>query len=150
MIFQKDEHVFDLLIGAVLLHDDDHEKSSFFKQTKKQRRKPLLCPAWGGFLLSPNGPPSCWRTKRIIEVKANLFLRAEHAIILPVVRGGNGVVDDRIIAGMTIWCQGFSSRASDFRRNQIGHPVAVLGKGWKKRKPVGNFAHRERWGQPFA
>jgi nitroreductase len=32
----------------------------------------------------------------------------------------------------------------------FGYPVAVLGKGRKKRKPLGEVAHRERWNQPFA
>ena len=32
----------------------------------------------------------------------------------------------------------------------FGYPVAALGKGQKKRKPLGEIAHRERWGQPFA
>jgi nitroreductase len=32
----------------------------------------------------------------------------------------------------------------------FGYPVAALGKGKKNRKPLGDIAHRERWGQPFA
>jgi nitroreductase len=32
----------------------------------------------------------------------------------------------------------------------FGYPVATLGKGQKKRKPLGEVAHRERWDQPFA
>ncbi|GHO96934.1 NADH oxidoreductase [Reticulibacter mediterranei] len=33
----------------------------------------------------------------------------------------------------------------------FGYPVAKnLGKGNKKRKPLGEVAHNERWGQPFA
>lgn len=32
----------------------------------------------------------------------------------------------------------------------FGYPVAALGKGQKKRRPLGEIAHRERWGQPFA
>ncbi|HEY7347799.1 MAG TPA: nitroreductase family protein [Ktedonobacterales bacterium] len=31
----------------------------------------------------------------------------------------------------------------------FGYPVAALGKGKKNRKPLGEIAHRERWGQPF-
>ncbi|HEY7122572.1 MAG TPA: nitroreductase family protein [Ktedonobacterales bacterium] len=31
----------------------------------------------------------------------------------------------------------------------FGYPVATLGKGHKKRKPLGEIAHRERWDQPF-
>lgn len=32
----------------------------------------------------------------------------------------------------------------------LGYPVQTLGKGNKKRKPLGQVAHREQWGQPFA
>jgi nitroreductase len=32
----------------------------------------------------------------------------------------------------------------------FGYPVQQLGKGNKKRKPLGEVAHRERWGQPFS
>ena len=32
----------------------------------------------------------------------------------------------------------------------FGYPVATVGKGKKKRKPLGEVAHRERWNQPFA
>lgn len=28
--------------------------------------------------------------------------------------------------------------------------LIAMGKGQKKRKPLGEIAHRERWGQPFA
>ncbi len=31
----------------------------------------------------------------------------------------------------------------------FGYPVATVGKGKKKRKPLGEVAHRERWDQPF-
>jgi hypothetical protein len=32
----------------------------------------------------------------------------------------------------------------------FGYPVAtIVGKGKKKRKPLGEVAHRERWNQPF-
>ncbi len=31
----------------------------------------------------------------------------------------------------------------------FGYPVANLGKGQKKRKPLGEVVHRERWGQPY-
>ena len=31
----------------------------------------------------------------------------------------------------------------------FGYPVATVGKGKKKRKPLGEVAHRERWNQPF-
>ena len=32
----------------------------------------------------------------------------------------------------------------------FGYPVKAIGKGQKKRKPLGEIAHRERWSQPFA
>ncbi len=32
----------------------------------------------------------------------------------------------------------------------FGYPVANLGKGQKKRKPLGEVVHRERWGQPYS
>ncbi len=32
----------------------------------------------------------------------------------------------------------------------FGYPRASLGKGKKKRKPLGEVAHHERWNQPFA
>jgi nitroreductase len=32
----------------------------------------------------------------------------------------------------------------------FGYPVAAIGKGQKKRKPLREVAHRERWNQPFA
>jgi nitroreductase len=32
----------------------------------------------------------------------------------------------------------------------FGYPVAMLGKGQKKRKPLGDVAHRETWDQPFS
>jgi nitroreductase len=31
----------------------------------------------------------------------------------------------------------------------FGYPVATVGKGKKKRKPLSEIAHRERWNQPF-
>jgi nitroreductase len=31
----------------------------------------------------------------------------------------------------------------------FGYPVATVGKGKKKRKPLGEVAHSERWNQPF-
>jgi nitroreductase len=31
----------------------------------------------------------------------------------------------------------------------FGYPVDAIGKGQKKRKPLGEIAHRERWDQPF-
>jgi nitroreductase len=32
----------------------------------------------------------------------------------------------------------------------FGYPAKAIGKGQKKRKPLGEIAHRERWSQPFA
>jgi nitroreductase len=32
----------------------------------------------------------------------------------------------------------------------FGYPVTTIGQGKKKRKPLGEVAHRERWGQLFA
>lgn len=32
----------------------------------------------------------------------------------------------------------------------FGYPVQTLGKGQKKRKPLGEVAHSERWDQPFS
>lgn len=32
----------------------------------------------------------------------------------------------------------------------FGYPAVAVGKGQKKRKPLGEVAHRERFGQPFA
>jgi nitroreductase len=32
----------------------------------------------------------------------------------------------------------------------FGYPAKAIGKGQKKRKPLGEIAHRERWDQPFA
>lgn len=32
----------------------------------------------------------------------------------------------------------------------FGYPTQAIGKGQKGRKPLGEIAHRERWGHPFA
>ena len=32
----------------------------------------------------------------------------------------------------------------------FGYPAKAIGKGQKNRKPLGEIAYRERWGQPFA
>jgi nitroreductase len=32
----------------------------------------------------------------------------------------------------------------------FGYPVRSIGSGIKKRKPLGEVAHQEKWGQPFA
>ncbi len=31
----------------------------------------------------------------------------------------------------------------------FGYPIEAIGKGQKKRKPLREIAHRERWDQPF-
>jgi hypothetical protein len=31
----------------------------------------------------------------------------------------------------------------------LGYPADSVGKGKKKRKPLVQIAHRERWGQPY-
>lgn len=32
----------------------------------------------------------------------------------------------------------------------FGYPVATIGKGKKKRKPLSDIAHRDRWDQPYS
>ena len=70
---------------------------------------------------------------------------------------------------LTAWAQGVGSNWTGFANlKQInpvlgipegieifaivpfGYPVKAIGKGQKKRKPLGEIAHRERWSQPFA
>lgn len=70
---------------------------------------------------------------------------------------------------LTAWAQGIGSNWVGFQNLQqvkpllgipdeidvlaivpFGYPVKTLGKGNKKRKPLGEVAHREKWGQPFA
>jgi nitroreductase len=70
---------------------------------------------------------------------------------------------------LTAWAEGVGSNWVGFRNlSQVnalldippeieilaivpfGYPVAALGQGKKKRRPLGEIAHRERWGQPFA
>lgn len=70
---------------------------------------------------------------------------------------------------LTAWAQGVGSNWAGFENlaqvNTVlgvpqdieilailpfGYPVAAVGKGQKKRKPLGEVAHRERWDQPFA
>lgn len=69
---------------------------------------------------------------------------------------------------LTAWAQGVGSNWVGFANLQhinpvlgipeeidilaivpFGYPVASVGQGKKKRKPLGEVAHRERWGQPF-
>jgi nitroreductase len=70
---------------------------------------------------------------------------------------------------LTAWAQGIGSNWAGFENltqvNPVlgipqeiellailpfGYPVAAVGKGQKKRKPLGEIAHRGRWNQPFA
>jgi nitroreductase len=70
---------------------------------------------------------------------------------------------------LTAWAQGIGSNWAGFDNlTQInpvlgipqeieifailpfGYPVTAVGKGRKKRKPLREVAHRERWNQPFA
>lgn len=69
---------------------------------------------------------------------------------------------------LTAWSQGIGSNWVGFANLQqinpvlgipkeieilaiipFGYPVATIGKGKKKRKPLGEVVHRERWNQPF-
>lgn len=69
---------------------------------------------------------------------------------------------------LTAWSQGVGSNWVGFKNLQqvnavlgipegievlailpFGYPAASVGKGRKKRKPLGEVAHRERWGQAF-
>jgi nitroreductase len=70
---------------------------------------------------------------------------------------------------LTAWAQGVGSNWAGFHHLKqvnpvlgipeniellaivpFGYPAKAIGKGQKKRKPLGEIAHRERWGQPFA
>jgi nitroreductase len=70
---------------------------------------------------------------------------------------------------LTAWAQGVGSNWVGFRGLQpvnallgipdeidvlaivpFGYPAQVIGKGVKRRKLLGEVAHREEWGQPFA
>lgn len=70
---------------------------------------------------------------------------------------------------LTAWAQGIGSNWVGFENLQevnpvlgipeeikllailpFGYPVASVGKGKKKRKPLSEVVHRERWNQPFA
>jgi len=70
---------------------------------------------------------------------------------------------------LTAWSQGIGSNWVGFENLQqvnpvlgipeeitilailpFGYPVATVGKGKKKRKPLSEVVHRERWNQPFA
>lgn len=70
---------------------------------------------------------------------------------------------------LTAWAQGIGSNWVGFANLQninpllgipqeiellaiipFGYPLETLGKGQKKRRPLGEIAHRERWGEAFA
>jgi nitroreductase len=70
---------------------------------------------------------------------------------------------------LTAWAQGIGSNWVGFHNlpqvkpvlgipNEVeilaivpfGYPAQKLGKGSKKRKPLGEVVHSEKWGQPFA
>jgi nitroreductase len=93
------------------------------------------------------------------------------AIVVGMEKGPFGVSDaSRAIQDMvlTAWAEGIGSNWVGFENLQhinpvlgmpeeitilailpFGYPVATVGKGKKKRKPLGEVAHRERWNQPF-
>ena len=75
-------------------------------------------------------------------------------------------IQDMILAA---WAQGIGSNWTGFQHLEqvkpllgipqevevlaivpLGYPAKTFGKGTKKRKPLGEVAHREMWGQPFA
>ncbi len=97
--------------------------------------------------------------------------QAPLAIVVGIERSPYAVSDaSRAIQSMilTAWSHGVGSNWAGFHNlSQVnpvlglppeieilaivpfGYPVAALGKGHKKRKPLGQVAHRETWGQPF-
>lgn len=98
--------------------------------------------------------------------------QAPLAIVVATEQSPYGVSDtSRAIQSMvlTAWAQGVGSNWVGFSNLKqvnpllgipaeveivailpFGYPVASIGKGHKKRKPLGEVAHRERWDQPFA
>jgi nitroreductase len=99
--------------------------------------------------------------------------QAPLAIVVGIDQGNPLAVSDasRAIQDMilTAWSQGIGSNWVGFRGLQavnpllgipdeievlaivpFGYPVQKIGSGNKKRKPLGEVAHREKWGQPFA
>lgn len=97
--------------------------------------------------------------------------QAPLAIVVGMEQSPYGVSDaSRAIQSMilTAWAQGVGSNWAGFANltqvNPVlgipqeiellailpfGYPVATGGKGQKKRKPLDEVAHRERWNQPF-
>ena len=81
------------------------------------------------------------------------------------VSDGSRAIQDMILAA---WSQGVGSNWVGFNNLQgvnpllgipeevsvlsilpFGYPVEAIGKGEKKRKPLGEVAYNERWGEPF-
>jgi nitroreductase len=97
--------------------------------------------------------------------------QAPLAIVVGIEKSPFGVSDaSRAIQSMmlTAWAQGVGSNWVGFGNLQqinavlgmpeeveilaivpFGYPIASIGKGRKKRKPLGEVARRERWDQPF-
>ncbi len=97
--------------------------------------------------------------------------QAPLAIVVGVEQSPYGISDaSRAIQSMilTAWAEGIGSNWVGFENLQninpvlgipnevtilailpFGYPVATVGKGKKKRKPLGVVAHSERWNQPF-
>ena len=98
--------------------------------------------------------------------------QAPLAIVVCTESSPYGVSDaSRAIQSMmlTAWAEGVGSNWVGFHRLEqinpvlgipqeinilaivpFGYPAKAIGKGVKKRKPLGEVAYRERWGQPFA
>src|SRR5215469_1193721 len=99
--------------------------------------------------------------------------QAPLAIVIGIDQGNPLAVSDasRAIQDMilTAWSHGVGSNWVGFRGLQpvnpllgipdeievlailpFGYPVQKIGSGAKKRKPLGEIAYREKWGQPFA
>lgn len=98
--------------------------------------------------------------------------QAPLAIVVGITQSPSGVSDaSRAIQSMMLaaWARGVGSNWVGFHHLEnvkpllgipddvdvlaivpFGYPVAALGAGQKKRKPLGEVAHRERFGQPYA
>ena len=99
--------------------------------------------------------------------------QAALAIVVGIEKGSPLGVSDasRAIQDMILaaWAQGVGSNWAGFHHLEqvkpllgipeeidvlaivpLGYPVQTLGKGTKKRKALGEIAHREQWGHPFA
>lgn len=97
--------------------------------------------------------------------------QAPMAIAVGMEQSPYGISDaSRAIQSMvlTAWAQGVGSNWAGFENLQqvnpvlgipqeieilavlpFGYPITTLGKGKKKRKPLGEVVHRERWSNPF-